>query len=731
VTVPTQGAGARARSGLGSLLSLETLIAIYASWTVGYWVALGAGRGWATAIPVALVVGAFVAALRWRWPDGREEPVRDHLGPMLLVLSLVILWPVLFDLGRGLLAVAVAALLATRAGLLLVRGDFDRRDAQLVITVFVAALLTVAFQLNWAIVVVLLGLGSLVVIAKPGLVDRLHVPVFGSANATDRRSHLGNRALAFLVLAVLGSMIAIWHAGAASFWNPDNTYYLNKAEHYADAAATFEVRDYMYGVENVTHIPLGNILSSYEPLVGVAAALTGRSAFDVMFCGVVPLVMFLIPFAARYGARGVGFGRADLVGALAAAAILLTTATATTTLYATASLGKRIGQLVFMPILFGAYGRLFREPSPGRALVATLAAVCGVGVSPSLGIAASIVAAAFAGAAAWETWRKRAAVPSTPARLLTLSVPFLFLAGFSLFAWAFQQRGGTAQLSGGYRHFDEPRQAWELAFGPTRDSPLAVFFVLGALGTALLVRAPARIRRVMALLIFALFALLFGPWTFDFFIDDVLGLNHFAWRFFWALPGAWFVGVALASADQRRRLGLLTLAAAVLGLGISGPRIRYMGAESLRSEHATVWKAPRAWPSEAGADAALQRAARATLEATPAGGRYLAPARVEELATGLQVARFPTYARLFYVMVAKNDPRVPTDFFAGERLLLGTGMAGGTPAGADATAWRNALRAVEVDTVCLDDRAAVGLRRAVIDAYQPFGSAGLCELWTR
>ena len=84
---------------------------------------------------------------------------------------------------------------------------------------------------------------------------------------TNRQRHYGNRALAALVLGVLGAMIAIWHVGGAPFWNPDNTYYLNKAQHYADAASTFEVRDYMYGVEGVTHIPLGNILSSYEPLV--------------------------------------------------------------------------------------------------------------------------------------------------------------------------------------------------------------------------------------------------------------------------------------------------------------------------------------------------------------------------------------------------------------------------------------------------------------------------------
>jgi hypothetical protein len=731
VTVPTQGTDARTRSGLGSLLSLETLISIYGSWTVGYWVALGVGRGWATAVPVALAVGALVAALQWRWPTGRERSTSDDLGPMLLVLCLVILWPVLFEMGRGLLAVAAAALLATRAGVLLGRGDFDRRDAQLVIMVLVAAVLTVAFWLNWAIVVLLLGLGSLLAIAKPQLVDRLHAPAIGGTDVIHRHHHAGNRILAGLVLAISGAMIAIWHVGAAPFWNPDNTYYLNKAEHYADAASTFEVHDYMYGVENVTHIPLGNILSSYEPFVGLGAALADRSAFDVMFRGVVPLAMFLIPFAARYAARGVGFGRADLVGVLAATAILLTTATATTSLYASASLGKRVGQLVFVPILFGAYGRLLREPKPGAAMVATLAAVCCVGVSPSLGIAASIVAAAFAAIAVWEVWSNRAAVVSTSARLLTVAAPFLFLAGFSLFALAFQQGGGPAQLSVGYRQFDEPRQAWVLAFGPTQDTPLTVFFLLGALGTALVVRSSARIRRVMGVLIFVLFALLFAPWTFHLLIGDVLGLNHFAWRFFWALPGAWFVGVALASADERKRIGLLTLAAAVIGLGISGPPLKHTGAEPVRSQPVRLWKAPRAWPSEAGAEAAVEHAARATVAATPVGGRYLAPPRVEELATGLQIARFPTYARLFYVIVARNDPDVPPGFLAKERLLLGTGMAGATPRGADEAAWRNALRALEVDTVCLDDRAATGLAHIVMNEYESFGSAGLCELWTR
>jgi hypothetical protein len=82
-------------------------------------------------------------------------------------------------------------------------------------------------------------------------------------------------------------------------------------------------------------------------------------------------------------------------------------------------------------------------------------------------------------------------------------------------------------------------------------------------------------------------------------------------------------------------------------------------------------------------------------------------------------------------MVARNDPDVAAEFLAKERLLLGAGMAGAAPRGANAAAWRNALRSVEVDTVCLDDRTAAGLRRVVRSEYRSAGSAGLCELWTR
>ena len=88
------------------------------------------------------------------------------------------------------------------------------------------------------------------------------------------------------------------------FWNPDNTYYLNKALHYADSPTSFPIHDYLYGVDGATHYPYGDILSALEPLLAVTSNLTGIAPATLLFRVVVPLSMFLLPFAARYAARG-------------------------------------------------------------------------------------------------------------------------------------------------------------------------------------------------------------------------------------------------------------------------------------------------------------------------------------------------------------------------------------------------------------------------------------------
>ena len=193
------------------------------------------------------------------------------------------------------------------------------------------------------------------------------------------------------------------------FWNPDNTYYLNKALHLRGQPdlvpdPRLPLRRRRRHALPLRRHPVG-IDNSY---LAVTSNLTGIAPATLLFRVVVPLSMFLLPFAARYAARGIGLQRAGLVGGFAAAATLIMTASESHSLFAQASLGKTIGRLVFVPILIGASAHLMRRNGPGAALRATLAAICAVGCSPSLVFAAALVLVPFTAAGLWDLWPTRA-----------------------------------------------------------------------------------------------------------------------------------------------------------------------------------------------------------------------------------------------------------------------------------------------------------------------------------
>jgi hypothetical protein len=673
--------------------SLNLLIYGFGSWTLGYFAALALGLGWYFAVAFAIVAagGIVLFALRWPLPTVNTSNEQADAVPLSVVFAVVLVAPVAFDAGRGVLVAAAGAFLVVRMLVPALMRRIDESDIRLVTISAIAALATLAFSWSWTVFVVFVCAIAIATIALPRSVPWFAGPDVGSdadPEVPDAPTSVGQAQSTFLprpptlasnlILAALGVLLGVWIIGA-QFWNPDNTYYLNKAEHYAESTRLFPIRDYMFGFDEATHYPYGDIFSSYEPLIGALSATTGASPATVMFRIVTPAMMFLLPFAARYAARGLGLRRANLVGGFAAAALILMTAHQGPSLFASASLGKTIGRLVFIPLLIGAAGNLLRRRDPGSSLAATLAGACSVGLSPSLAFAAAFILVPFTVAGVWDLRPSRThPIRSRLPELASLAAPLALIGIYSLVAYVLQERAGSSQYLFGGRYPD-PRAAWDYGVGDHRSHIL-------------------------------------------------LDLEYFAFRFTWAIPVTVLIGIALANADRRRRLGLLTVAAATLGLGLSGPD--GVPAQVYFSIDADVRDAPRVWPWDAGIPQGLREAADAVGAATPDGGRFLAPPSIEEVATATQLGRFPVYARDHYVAIVGAES-APRDFFVDDRLLLARGMAGRQQPGESAPRFAAALDRVEVDTVCVDQNTAPNLRQAVTTSFVERRSAGLCDVWVR
>lgn len=711
--------GADVGTDMPWVLSLDFVVYVIGAWTIGFWIALAFGLGWVFASLFAVATGAGLVALHRRWPVARFDVSSEWLDtvPICMVLALVVCWPIVVDLGRTTIAVAAAVLLVVRVAVPVLRRSFARCDVRLLILAATALLVTLAYWASWTTLAVALCLLVGIVVFRPQWTEWL------AATTTGR----GRRApwVASLLLALLGALIAVWWIGVP-VWNPDNTYYLNKALHYASSPFVFSTGDRMFGVGGATHYPAGDLVSSFEPLLGALSSVTPVSVPDLVFRLAAPLAMLAIPLSVRYAARGLGLKRTNLAGALAAAALMLMSAIDTFSLFASASTGKTIGRLVFIPIVIGAVADLVRRKDPPSAVKATLATVVAVGFSPSLALPAGVVVAPFVAAGLWDTFSsRRDAVGSQLRTYLCVSLPLAFLACYSVVAQFIQTRAGASQEIALF-HFDSPANAWTMAsVSAQAEHSLTVVFLIGATALFALLPPMRAVRRGAALVLLFLFGILLAPWTFDAIVDDVLGLNYFAWRFVWALPTVMLVGLALAHVDLRRRLSLVSIAAFTLALGLATPPASFLFLSVVDVRHA-----PAVWPWEAGIPDFPRDAARAVVDATPDGGRFLAPSTVEEVATASQVDRFPTYAREHYAEAVGQADTVPRDFFSEQRLLLARAMEG-QQAGVRDADWRAALTRLDVATVCMDKRTAPGLRAVVMQMYKDAGSAGLCQLWTR
>lgn len=709
-------AGRRARHSW--VLSLDFVIYVLGTWTVGFWCALALGRGWVFALGFAVAIGVGLAAFHRRKPIARFDLAGEWTDtvPIAVVAALVVGWPILVEVGRSAVAVLIVVLLVLRVAAPIVRRSFARQDARLLVLAAVALVATLAYSVGWALLVVAVYLLVGIVVFVPGWTDRLSAATTGRA-----RRHPW---VASSLLGLLGALIAIWLIGIP-FWNPDNTYYLNKALHYAASPSAFSSGDHMFGVGGAVHYPAGDLLSSFEPLLGAISGLTTVSARALLFRLAAPVSMLAIPFAVRYAARGLGLRRANLAGAFAGAAILLMTWIDTYGLFAQASTGKAMGRLVLIPILIGATADLVRRKDSSTAVKATLAIVATVGFSPSLALPAAVVVVPFTAAGLWDVLASPVrAARSTAKTYLWLLLPMAFLGCYSIVAQAIQIGGGESQSIALF-HFANGVDAWRAGSISTEAGNLTVFVVLGATVLFPLLSPVRVVRRGSALVLFLLFGVLLAPWTFDLVLDDLLDLNYFAWRFVWALPIVMLVGLVLAHMDLRRRLGMLTIVAFTLALGLPAPQssFYFSGVVDVRD-------APAMWPWNADVPVEQLDAARRVADATPVGGRFLAPASVEDVTTGTQIDRFPTYARMHYIQAVGRADQVSDDFFAAQRIALAQAMAGKPPDRPD-DFWRTALDRVQVATVCMDASTAPALRAVVMELYTDAGSAGPCEIWTR
>ncbi len=721
------------RWSIRSVFQLETLIYLFGSWTIGFWVALVLGRGWSVAVVASVVIFGGLSALVRRTPatpEAHEEPDPEHPG-MLVVLAVVLVWPVALELGRGVLAALAVGLLVLRCLVLVAKRRQHGFEVTGLIVAAIAVAAAVAAAISWALFVTWAVVIAALLLLWPSWPDALRArsePAVADHPSTRRRRRSASTETA--VLIAFGVLVGVWHIGTPAFWNPDNAYYLNKAVHYANRAWTFPIEDYMYGVPGIDHLPFGNILSSYEPLAGTLSALSGLSVPVVVFGVLGPGLLALLPFVARYAANGLAVPRPGLVGAVAAASVLMMNQSDTANLFASFGVGKTIGRLIFIPLLLGAIGRLVRQPSRRAAITTGLAAVCAVGMAPSLAVAGLVILLPFTAIGVYQLWQRSDGFHGVRSRarpmVALLIGPLAFLTAYALFAAAYQSQSGQAMI--GFRQFASPGAVWEFATSIplSTGSMLALLFVAGAVATWPIVLGSSALRHGGALMSLLLLGLLFNPLTFDLVIGDVLDLNYFARRILWALPLATLIGVVAANVDRGQRFGLLTIAAVTLGLGLSGPTTSSL----LTPPAIDVREAPGRWPWEPGIPPPLLQASDAIVDGTPAGATFLAPSSVEEVTTATQTSRLPTYVRLSYIRTVEAAASTPPSFHSLDRRLLANGI-NGTSEDVSTERWQTALARAEISTVCLDAAVTPNLRRAVEATFSQRGDTTACILWTR
>ena len=726
-------------------LSVQTFIVVLASWTIGYWVAAAVGIGWALAVPVAVItMGGMTVGLR-PWRDvAAYLPAPGENLQLTAALVLVVLWPLLYELGSWVLAILAALALTVRLVLSRRGGASLIDDARLVALLAVFAGTAIAVAVSVRLGLALVVAASLVAVLRPTWFEEL----FSLAHRRSGRGDPGDAPeddeleadrpwdrpwMTTALLLCFGVIIAIWVAGYGPFWNGDNAYHLNKAAHYAASPGRWAPQDYMYGVEGLDHFPYVNFLNSYEALIGVLSRLTGLSPWDLVYRGVVPLVSVLAPFAARFAARGLGIRRAGLAGGLCGVALIISPSIGATT-FASLSIGKMIGPLVLAPILIGTAALVVSRPSARHAALAVVATIALLATSPSHIMSAGILLAAFSGTAAWNAWRERRDASTAWWRTAAIALaPLAFAGAFALFARAWQSQADPIQerLAAVFT-IPDGTTAWEIG-GLLAGPPISWMTAALLLGStiALVWFASHQVAQRRAL--GAAFAVAYGlmlPIIFRVVVDDLLDLRLYSYRLFVVFFAPVVIGLGLAAVD-RSRLGVLTACAIVIAIGLAGPSIEGSSLVYFRPQSPKIWEAPLNWPAGNDASTGDKASANRLLAATPLGGRFLGFGAVEEIATARSTNRFPTYVRGQFVRSFTLDAGTPDAFRGEERLMLENAANASPGPPLDVEELVLALDAVRVDAACVAPDSDPLLSEALGRDFERVEVTPSCDLWVR
>jgi hypothetical protein len=701
------------------LSPIEIVTVAYATWTVSFLIGLWLGVGWALALPLTVVLGVGVAVWARRSPVesdrvGGAERSRMRAGstPGWILAGVLLFGWVVEPIGSGgpfvvaAIAVALLVLVDRRSGASAGASEAVSPRGVLVALVLAAAA-AVAHSVSWTAFTAVM---SALAIAAAVRELRHRDATAGSTTGapTSWRAEWN-------VLAV-GVGFGLWTAFTRQF-NPDDSYYANKASHYANDAGNFEVVNHLFGTPEEPHVPKADVLSAWEPLAGMLSGVTGVHHATVLYVLLAPLAAALIPAANRYAARAFGARRPDVVALVAAAAMLHLESFGDSILLVDKIFqGKGVLVLVAMPMAIGAGVRYWEAPTARRLLVAVAAMVAALGLTPTAG--APAVGAGLAILAAGVVVSRGRPDIGGRARAVG-AVPVIVALSFTLFAFWFQS--SASQTDPTNTRFPGPENAWARRLVSARTDAVIEWGVGGLLVIFALVvvvligRTPMQ-RAFFTLVAMGLFLLLFNPLLFTPLFDDVLRLNFLAWRFGWILPASLVIGLAVDALDRPLpavgRIGGMALVALVLVAALPL-------AARTDQEFPAPWDLQNRWI----------RGAELVIEATPTGGRYLATERVEIATTMLASDIYPTYARQ-RLLGSYGRSGTSDEFNVDLRNELARQIDGLEPA-VDPI---EALDALRIDTVCIDPRIdpdGYALLAAVPEKFEQGPRVRLCQIWTR
>ena len=684
---------------------LETVTIGYALWTIAFLLSLWAGRGWALALPLFLTGSAACVVAARRNPVDRPDSQRLSVGSGAgVVVAAVLAFGWLLE-PLGSLAMPLLAVVALGVLVALDRGAESSESPQrLWLALSAATAVACAHALDWTLFTV--AMTVVVVVAVAAEVRGQSVDA-GPVSAR-RRSEVS-------VLAV-GLMLGAWTMFTRQF-NPDDSYYANKAAHYAKSASEFFVANQQFGTLDEPHVPLADILSSYEPLAGVISAVTGVHHATVMYLILAPAIASFIPAAHRYAAQAFGVRRPDMVALVAVAAIVHLQGYGDFILLIDKIFqGKGGLVLVALPVLTGACIRYWAHPTTRRLLVAVAAMVAAVGMTPTAGAPALGAGLAILAAGLFVTRSD----PRFGAReRLRGVVPAACVFGYAVFAFWFQSN--ASQTNPEFLRFAGPESAWARRLLIARADQVIGWNVPGfltmfAVVLVILVGRTSMQRAFFGVVSLGLFTLLFNPLFFSPVFDEILHLNFLAWRFGWILPTSLAIGLAVDAVDRPLPVVGTRLGSLILGLLIvSGLPLL----ARTDQEYPAPWDLQNRWI----------RGAEITIEATPPGGRYLAHERIEVAATILSADVYPTYARQIFLSSHERGG-ASAEFNVELRNELARQIKGRAPL----SDTMEALDTLRIDTVCIDPRidpADYPLLEALPSKFEPGESVRLCEVWTR